>query len=286
MGKAKGGGLILGSGYGQVDVSAVGGGATDTTAGRWGGMYGTPNGFGAEIGVWSSSRSIAATGATLDIYVEPNAFGGGKVKGIAGQGTLNMSGLGESPIFHDNNGETHGVAGQLSIGGFKGHVCVSNFCRRGHSASAGVGAIIEMEGGSYSASGRFVEYDFVNGTKTEGMGTQVGAYTMVNSDSYEYENDRYGRRNNAHADIHGGWFAAGGAATETEQETANGGAKAQALGIYVGAGPLGTDFYGSANGYSQTTTTSFEMQGLTGSINTASAGMATSVQTSNGQLPD
>lgn len=291
FGKAKAGGFIFGDGQASVDVGAVGGGATNTTAYSYRGAYSTPDSRGLYIGVGSYSDNVAATGGSVDIHTKTLGrgliVGAGEFKGAAAQGTLNTSYLSESPIFHDNEGSTKGVAGQLSIGALRGHVCVSNACRYGHEANAGAYAHIDMNGGSFSNSERWVEWTN-DGRKIEGMRTDVGAYTNVYSQGGSYEYPYWAGRRHASADVEGGWFAAGGAATETEQETANGGAKAQALGIYVGAGGLNTNFNGSAQGYSQTQTMSFERNGLTGSINSANAGMAVSVQShyGNAQLVD
>jgi hypothetical protein len=106
-------------------------------------------------------------------------------------------------------------------------------------ATADTGAGITMSGGSYS--------------KTEGMGTTVGAWTKV--DSFGYNNDyRSGDEASmiAVSNVNGGWVAKGGVATLTVQTTNNGGASAFAAGSYSGAGSLGLNYTGSAVGYSET----------------------------------
>lgn len=145
------------------------------------------------------------------------------------------------------------------------------------TVSAKIGASINMYGGSYSKSYRFVEFgvDY----KTEGMGTFVGANTTVISSSYA-DTDINGC-SGACTSVDGRWFAAGGAASYTTQDAPRfGGAEATAVGYYVGSGSLGTNFAGSAVGYTGTTITMFN--GLNGSINSAGAGMSVSSHVTSG----
>jgi len=135
------------------------------------------------------------------------------------------------------------------------------------NAAAGVSAGISVFGNSGSASYRYVNWD--NGAKTEGMGTNVAAFTTVLSNKGSYDNDN----GLAHADsnVQGGWLAAGGAVTKTTQTGPGGIATAGAVGIYSGSGQLGDNFHGSAVGYSSTSVTT--IQGMNGSMSTAAAGM-------------
>ena len=53
------------------------------------------------------------------------------------------------------------------------------------NANAGAYASINMYGNSISESYRYVSEE--NGTKTEGMGTNVAAFTTVESSGYSYK---------------------------------------------------------------------------------------------------
>ena len=144
-------------------------------------------------------------------------------------------------------------------------------------AGAGAGAGIDMYGWSYSESYRAI--DNFDGGKTESMGTFVGAGTEVNSYGYDYDWDK-GCIARSGARVDGGYIAAGGAATLTVQSNGYGTAKAVAVGGYVGAGQLGSNYQGSAVGYSKTSITTLD--GFNGSINSASAGMQVTSAASNG----
>jgi len=271
----------------EGDVDAWGGGLTVTDAYRF-----NPHMGDKSIGVGSSSESYALTGAKLKIKVDPGYFGFGEVDGhlcgFAAQGTLNASGLIESPKYFDTEGFTGGIAGQGSIGGFSGGAfAVSGpdikICRWkiDSKSGAGAGAEIAMSGGSYSESYRFVDWSGCGpgSTKTEGMGTVVGAYTNIESYGYDYDWDK--GCSESGACLRGGYMVAGGAATKTVQDAPGcGGAKASAVGFYVGAGSLGTNYNGSAIGYSNTSVTT--MNGMNGSINTASAGMSVTSKITHG----
>jgi hypothetical protein len=110
-------------------------------------------------------------------------------------------------------------------------------------AGAGAGANISMTGYSYSESFRYV--DWGDGTKTEGMGTLVGAGTRVDSEGYAFDWDKGFSYADGH--VHGGWSAMGGASSTTIQMTPGfGGATATAVGMYSACGPLNTNYTGSA----------------------------------------
>ncbi len=312
------GGFII-DGFVSGDVTVIGGGLTNTDAYVFNPGIGD---FG--IGVGSSSFSQAVTGGSASVFVDPDdGFGaaGGGMKGFAAQGTLNMSGLGESPFFFNSTGSTGGIAMQGSMGGFSGHVfAVSSgdtedhyfgrgdesgagwyvkrhgnnagrirYFANGHpnnesewdflgrwrapgensNAGANIDVSIDMWGDSFSNSYRFVDID--GNMRTEGMGTNVGAFTEVRTsgDASSYDNgDAY-----AGAYVRGGWVAGGMVSTTTTQSAPGmGGAFASASGSYFGAGSLGTNYSGSATGYSSTSITT--VNGMNGSINTAAAGMS------------
>jgi len=144
-------------------------------------------------------------------------------------------------------------------------------------AGAGAGASITMWGGSYSESYRAVDWN--DGTKTEIMGTNVGAYTNIESSGYNYDWDK--GLGYADSNISGGWKAAGGVASVTIQDAPGiGGAIATATGVYAGSGPLNTNYAGSVHGGTYTSVTT--VNGMNGSINSAGATMSvTSTVTGN-----
>jgi len=267
------------------DVTAIGGGLTDTDA-----YIFFPSVGDLAIGVGSSSFSQAVTGGSVSVGVDPDqGFGAahGSMSGRAHQSTLNMSGVGESPFFFNSTGHTGGVAGQGSTGSFNGAVSAASGADYdywvwhggwwwGHyhhyyadsNANASIDAFLEMWGGSYSESYRFVDFD--GDSRTEGMGTNVGAFTEVRS---EASASHYANGNAyASARVNGCFTAAGAVSTTTVQNAPGfGGAMASASGSYAGGGSLGTSFSGSATGYSATSVTT--VSGMSGSINSAAAGM-------------
>ena len=156
-------------------------------------------------------------------------------------------------------------------------VMIKVYTNHDSKAGAGFEVEIDMRGGSYSESYRYA--NDVNGAHTEGMGTNVGAWTEVDSIGNAYDWDK--GLACADADVRGGYIAGGGAYSETDQSNQFGGAHATALGVYVGAGKLGSSYSGGATGYTSTSITTFD--NLNGSINTASAGMSVTSTNQSGQ---
>jgi hypothetical protein len=117
-----------------------------------------------------------------------------------------------------------------------------------------------MWGGSYSASYRGIDGN------TEYLGTNVGAWTNINTDTIS--NDSLF----AEGGIRGGYIAAGVASAKTVQTTQNGFASANANGGYVATGNLNCDLNASVTGYTHTSATPT----LNGSVMTSSAGMRVS----------
>lgn len=292
-GHATAGGFIInGLVEGEVEANSAGfAGPSSDQAYRWSPGFGDKS-----IGVGSSSTAIGNTGASAKIKVDPDkGFGevDANIHGFAAQGTLNGSALTGSPRFGwDSGGFTAGLAGQGSIGSFEGNAFAISgpdfsyrkylFCGpRIHvdsKAGAGMGAEINMNGGSWSDSYRFIDWDKQDGTKTEGMGTYVGAYTNVTSHGYDYDWDK--GLGYANANVEGGYTVIGGAATLTVQTTDTGFAKAGAFGVYSGSGSLGSNYSGSAIGGSHTQITT--IKGMNGSASSSSANM-TVISTSGNQ---
>lgn len=275
--KAKAAGFVF-NGLVESDIDVIGGGLTQTNS------YIFHSGIGDKnIGVRSESTSYGITSVRVRTKVDPG-FGFGKVKakakGFAYENTSSYSGVGSSPLNGwESEGESEGSARQGAEGGWHGsayaesgpdYFSFRSWSWRDSKAGAGFGAGIEMTGGSMSESYRYMADD--GNAHTEGMGTRVGAYTDVNSYGYDYDWDRGLSRSGAH--VSGGYVAGGHVNTITSQEAGNGrgGAGATAIGCYKGAGRLGSNYTGSANGYSHTSTTTFN--GMNGSVNSASAGMS------------
>jgi len=223
-----------------------------------------PLGFDKAQGLGTSSDGYATTHGSIEIAAHGLAGASASMFGIAGQATLDGSIIGPHDSF-DSKGVSLGVAGQGSVGGFIGGAGVFGY------GDVAVEAGVDMWGGSVSESYRGVNYD--GNTKTETMGTYVGAFTDINS----YSNvDRNGL---AGGFVEGGYVAGGIAATKTVQavatETGGGVAAAKAFGTYSGSGDLGCDFNGTANGYSQTSATT--MKGYNGAVMNSQAGMSVSI---------
>jgi len=250
------GGQAAGAGWGKVGgvVILEAGRTTLTVSDSW-----KTQGQGLRSGgVYSASTGFATTNGSTDIYSKGFAASESTMFGAAGQATLNGSAVVEPNTFRFSKGFSGGVAGQGAVGGFIGV-----------SGSLGWGDVqtkagMTLDGNSYSESFTFEEY--VQGShKTEGMGTEVGAFTTINS---------YGGVDInciASGFVEGGWAAAGGAAAKTVQYSDSGFGFASAGGIYAGSGSLGSNYTGSAEGYTQTSITQY--QGMKGSIVTSSAGM-------------
>jgi len=251
-GEASGGTVWFGSAGANIDLTA--GGVTDTNAYTF-----NPGAFGIGVG----SRTDNSAGARGDL--DGNAFGlassAGVVGGITGQGSLNGSIVGPSPLpVWNSNGVTFGVAGQGSAGAFVG------------AGAAALMGTYDLGGGvradGWSASESYRGIDFIPGGQTEYMGTRVGAGTELQSYGYATPGV-FGI-----AVVDGGWIAGGGAASRTIQTTAGGAASASAVGVYAGAGGLNDNYSGSAVGYTRTSATTYN--GYNGSIMSASSGMQVS----------
>jgi hypothetical protein len=300
-----GGGLAGGKASGIVfdgavagDVYAVGGGFAGNTTYTF-----KIDGTDRSQGVGSASHAEGYTGGSVNVSVDPEkgmGYASGGIAGIAGQVTADGS-AGHTPNAFVSNGFTAGLAGQGSVGGFVGYVVVLSGPDMegttlryvgGHKygflnpknwkcvpfsidsqGAATVEANIDMWGNSYSES-----YGYVNvneGVRTEGLGSNVGSDTHVRS-SGSISSYRNGLAV-ADARLYGGFVAAGGATSMTQQTVPGAGAAlATAQGGYVGAGTLGCDFDGVANGYTFTSGTTVE--GLNGSVMTSGAGMAVSAR--------
>jgi len=237
------------------------------------------------IGVGSTSNNYAVTGGSLDVNVDPDMGWGargdadGRISGVAGQGSLNGSVVGGSPIFFDTKGVSGGLVGQGSVGAFEGYVDVGAgsdyYCwgYRDQYAGGHADAEINMWGGSYSESYRYVNYD--QGRKTEGMGTNFDAYTNVTSNGNDYNYDGAGKCSDwSRSNVSGGFLAAGGGVSNTTQYGNGGLATSTAGGYYVGAGELGCNYDGSLHGSTYSAITSYD--GMKGSVVSSGAEMSVS----------
>jgi len=241
----------------SANLYATGGGLTQTDAYN---VY-FPKGF-LSIGVGSSSSNEAVAGAGSQIAAK--AFIGGvetTIGGAAGQGTLNGSYMTEPIWGFSSEGKTFGIAGQGSVGAFAGGALAPTLFWFGTDAE--IGATIHMLGASGSESYRYAEY-LGDGAWKEGFRTDVMAQTLVETDGTD----------SGLAFVEGGFVAGGGAKTVTVQTNNYGGAAAFATGHYSGSGQLGDNYSGHAIGYSETS--SIQVKGMKGSINSAAAGMSVS----------
>lgn len=175
-----------------------------------------------------------------------------------------------------SDGHSLGVAGQLSHGSFYGEAgAESGGGSGGGSGKAGFSTTTEMIGNSYSESFRYMTND--QGSHTEGMGSNVGASTQVNSTNDQYSNRR------GYTSVTGSYSVIGGAASKTVQSTNTGSASASTIGIYTGGGSVGSSYTGKAAGYTNTSVTT--QHGMNGTISTSSAGMKVKSVGSNSHQP-
>lgn len=286
------------------EVSTVGGGLTSTETYKGKDKDGV-------FHVGSFSQSQAQTGGSVLVKVNPgiNGFGiaGGKMFGIAGQGTLNASYLGDGPkLQHD--GFTGGIAGQGSIGLFTGKTFVMSGgdYYYGGSQNDGGGWYIKRHGENAGKIKWFKkhpenesEWSLLGKKKLDSkakaeLEANITMYGSSFSDSYrvvfvdgDVRTEQMGTivgantvvksvrydfvdRNGcavACARLCGGWVAVGGAASKTIVE----GGKSTAVGIYFGSGQLGQNYKGSADGYTYGAKTT--VNGMKGSIVSGGAGM-------------
>jgi hypothetical protein len=216
------------------------------------------------------ANTYAIPGGTFSQAIgEAGIWGGVKVLGLAGGEVCAGAIAGEATVDFSTGfkygGFTSGLAGQYAVGGLVGG-----------AGAFGIGSgdfegDIFMYGDSYSQSwsnltesGSFV---------VKSLGTNVGASTEVVSFAAAQDCGI------GFAFIDGGYTAAGKAETCTVQFAPSGFAKASAVGTYEGCGPVGTNFYGSANGYS--TTSVATIPGWSGSINSAASGMSVQIGTTS-----
>ena len=134
-------------------------------------------------------------------------------------------------------------------------------------AKAELLAEIEMFGGSSSLSWK--EIHVADGIRTEAMGTDVSAFTEVNTMGLTTLKDK--GLGYASGCVTGTYTAIGGAASYTQMSNDNALGTASAKGMYVGHGTLNTNFAGSANGYTNGSITTVD--GMKGSIVRSGAGM-------------
>lgn len=244
-------GIMVGSGYisnGESDVWAAGSvgaitvpfigditfGSASADINAVGGALGNSENYTFENGYGSISESYGITSGNIDIETDGSGAAGGIMTGNTSQGTGAFSGLENSS----------GFTGQYASGNFVGVAGGAT------GIDLDASAMVEVSGNSQSGSYRFGDEN------TIGTGTYVESETNVDTE-----------RSGAAC---GGWQADGVASTQSSRE----GASASAYGQYSGSGSLGTNFSGSASGYTETSTTT--VQGMDGSVKRASSGMSVS----------
>jgi len=288
-GNAEGGaGGFVKNGTIDADLNIYGGGAA--TGGAEVFNLTGPKAPELSIGVRSYSHNIAETGGELKVKADPDPyFGfakvGGGAHGSAAQGSFDTSIVGSSPLpMWDSFGITSGTAAQGSAGSWEGHAYAKDFgdpgCFWDSKAGAGFKADISMQGGTLSESYRYI--DLFDGGKTEGMGTNVDAFTTVDTKGKDWDWEK-GMFNKSGSNVNGGFIAAGGVNSQTFQ-VGPGVATAGAKGAYIGAGQLNTDFHGNASGGTYTGITTFN--GYNGSINHAGANMSVTASNTLPKIAD
>ncbi len=259
---------------GKIDVS--GGGLASTTAYK----------FDPEVGdhgkgVGSSSYAYGETTASLKLKAK-NAdgwydwgFAHGGFHGCVRQLTLDGSIIVNGKKW-DSKGLSAGVAGQMASGHIYGDAMVDSWI--GYNGKVNLKAGIIMDGASYSESYRFVAEE--DGVRVEGMGTNVGARTDVET-FRKVKSKGWG-----YGYVGGSFNAKGGAAALTVQKNDNGKAVALAVGTYQGSGRLGCNFSGSVQG--GTYTNAMKVEGMNGTVMSSGASMSVSSHMSGkgGNRPD
>ena len=224
------------------------------------------------IGMGSASKAQGQAMAHGDVNVK-GFLGAGYtvIGGAAGEFTADGSYV-SNEFLSFSDGETYGLAGQGAVGAFAGAAGVATFIGK---ADAEVEAGIRVKGNSGSTSFRATTIG--DGYVREELGTEVGAFTNV--ESFKAISSPEKCLAIGVAGVQGGWIAGGAVTTTTVQTNSNGGSFATATGSYHGSGNLGSNYEGSAVGYSNTSNTKYS--GMNGSINSASAGMQVTSKTTH-----
>jgi len=263
------GGIVFGKAGGEL--SATGGGLANSETfvepifslnGPWSGWTPASITIGVALGSDSQAEGVAAASGKVGVK---GFLGAGytTIGGIGGEFTADASYV-SNEFLSFSDGKTYGLAGQGSAGAFAGAAGAATLIGK---AKAEVDAEILMAGNSGSSSYRATTIG--NGYVTEELGTNVYAGTQVLSSKSINSPEVYLAI--GVAGVEGGWIAGGAVKTATIQTNPTGGAYATASGSYHGSGQLGSNYEGSAEGYSRTSNT--VVSGMNGSINSASAGM-------------
>lgn len=257
-------GVIDGNAVGDVvffgktsgSLNFVGGGITMTDAYK---ITDFPN---FKIGSGSKTENMATVNGLMTLNSKGSAYAVGEFSGAGGQISLNNSFIGASnfPMWKSDGGSA-AMATQNSFGNLVG-VGGGLF-----NADVIISGGFTMNGMSVSETYRQIEFD--DGVQTETFHSNGYASTDVNS---AYFNNN---QNIALSNVSGKFTANGSVVNNTIMKSNGNVAQAASYGSYSGAGVLGCNFNGVANGYSGTTNTTFN--GFNGNIMGAYSGMSVSV---------
>lgn len=259
FGHAKGN-VTNGKAKGFLDLT--GGGVTNTESE----YYRPEAAFG--IGVYSFSDSHAQTTANLKVVAKKKASSSGGFLGVAGQGSLDGSYLGDHRM--NTKGETFGMVGQGSTGLIFG--CANTSSKGKKRRVAEVDAGISMDGFSSSFSERGIIHD--GSWTTDYFASGIEANTAVDS----WVSERTKRE--AYTRAGGGFLAIGGGTTKSNISGSNGFGKASASGSYMGVGELGCNYTGGLSG--STYTNYSTLDGYNGAIVSSGASMSVTSKMSTG----
>ena len=245
--------------YGGVTGGVAAGGSVNSLDAGGLVILGTAKVTGNEIAAAGASSSSYGGGLTVfqpnaAIGTNASAFGSsvsylktertglalaaGTFSGQVGEGSGAAAGIINAPILNATNGHTDVQGAQGGIGGYTGLA----------AGNAEIAVGMSIAGNSNVASGR-TGGSVPGGGYTEGLGSEANVGTIVTSDVNK----------TGLSGAIGGYAVAGGAGMDASQvgkfQPAT--ASANAVGAYVGAGPLGTNYQGSAIGNVSTQITQY-----------------------------
>jgi hypothetical protein len=239
-----------------LDGSAIAGAGADSKA-----YKGWDFGWGyVERYVGSESWAFGLAGNTLSIDVDlaRRCSGGaafGSFSGFVAEGTKDFSGLALVPYLYDSYGYTGALAFQYGMGGYEGFAYVIG------EGNTEMGAYLAISGQSGVKSGRYVDIDFCDGTKTEGLYSNAYAATLV--ESSKAMDPAHCRFDNDASYVNGSWQVGGMIVLTAQQGLCDpASASANAIGGYSATGKLGTDYLGSTQGYVNTQITQLPNGGV------------------------
>jgi len=200
--------------------------------------------------IGTNASAFGSSASALKVEKTGIAGAAGTFSGQVGEGSGAVAAIGNAPIWNATNGHTDVQGAQGGIGGYTGFATTKLL----GSNNAEVKADIAIAGQSNVVSERNGAIVYTPGLGfgiTEGLGSAAGVTTDVTSNVSKTGTGLGGAI--------GGYAVAGGAGMDASQvgKFQPSTADANAIGVYSGAGPLGSNYSGAAIGGVQTQITQY-----------------------------